>query len=551
MRHYLVSGVALVLVIAACDSDSTPLFGEASSGSTGSVTGVGGGGGNGGGTTSNGGGGGTSTGSGGGGGMGGAVVTPPPFDWMGIVGTGQSLSVGFTGTPLVSTTQPYNNLKLLDSGPDPKYDGVEDVYSLVPLVAPIRPMIPGYPAYVYPNNIVGETPNESMGNQLSKTAGDLGGFAYDSVHSVVGMSGQSITVIEKGGSGNSYAATLNEANAIKALADAAGKTFGYAAIILTHGETDWGDPTYADQIRQLWVDYNADLRAITGQNSMIPLLLTQQGTFPSSAGIQSQSTLAQWKLGVDYPGEILCVGPKYQYAYYPDHVHFDGVNYRRLGEKYAEVLARVALLGEAWKPLQPRSAARAGATITVELDVPDPPLAWEETISPPHQDGFTEWANGRGFEVEDESGPLTIASVTLLASSVEITLEAVPTGQDLVVRYAMTQDVDGYTGGTDDARRGQLRDSDPFVGLDQETLDCGTTGGSALITAVTGAAFARRTVGDVVSGPGVPADTVVIAKASDDALTLSQAVSGPGGPAALSFHHDQRNYCVQFEIPVP
>src|SRR5262245_50547342 len=34
------------------------------------------------------------------------------WDWVGVVGTGQSLSVGALGTPVLSTTQPYNNLKL-------------------------------------------------------------------------------------------------------------------------------------------------------------------------------------------------------------------------------------------------------------------------------------------------------------------------------------------------------------------------------------------------------------------------------------------------------
>ena len=34
----------------------------------------------------------------------------PPWDWNGVVGTGQSLSVGTT--PITSTTQPFHNLKL-------------------------------------------------------------------------------------------------------------------------------------------------------------------------------------------------------------------------------------------------------------------------------------------------------------------------------------------------------------------------------------------------------------------------------------------------------
>ncbi len=75
----------------------------------------------------------------GGGGTGGAPLAPPPFDWIGIIGTGQSLSVGAAGTPVVSVAQPFHNLKLLDSAPVPQYDGVDDILSLVPLTAPLRP----------------------------------------------------------------------------------------------------------------------------------------------------------------------------------------------------------------------------------------------------------------------------------------------------------------------------------------------------------------------------------------------------------------------------
>src|SRR4051812_42257276 len=46
----------------------------------------------------------------------GAVPPRPPFDWMGVVGTGQSLSIGAQGTPLTLTMQPYHNLKLALGG---------------------------------------------------------------------------------------------------------------------------------------------------------------------------------------------------------------------------------------------------------------------------------------------------------------------------------------------------------------------------------------------------------------------------------------------------
>src|SRR5437868_1300737 len=35
-----------------------------------------------------------------------------PWDWAGVIGTGQSLAVGQMGTPAATTSQPYGNLKL-------------------------------------------------------------------------------------------------------------------------------------------------------------------------------------------------------------------------------------------------------------------------------------------------------------------------------------------------------------------------------------------------------------------------------------------------------
>ena len=35
-----------------------------------------------------------------------------PWDWSGVIGTGQSLAVGEAGKPILSTNQPYHNLKL-------------------------------------------------------------------------------------------------------------------------------------------------------------------------------------------------------------------------------------------------------------------------------------------------------------------------------------------------------------------------------------------------------------------------------------------------------
>lgn len=489
----------------------------------------------------------SSSGSGGHGGSG-PTITPAPFDWVGIISTGQSLSVGATGAPVVSTTQPFSNLMLSDASPPPKLDGNGDMLSLVPLTAPIRP--PGGGAPAYPDNIIGETPSEGTSNQISALTMALGKFDTVSVASNVGESGQSITVIEKGGTGNAFASTLYEGAAIKALAAQKGKSFGYGAILLTHGETDANDAAYAAQITKLSDDYNADLKALTGQKQDIPMLISQQGTFPPDANSYAQSTLAEWQLGVTSPGKFLCVGPKYQYEHSADHVHFPAAQYRRLGEKYGEVYVRALLMKEAWAPLQPTTVSRSGAVITVNFHVPDPPLAWEDAISMPHQEVVKAWSKGRGFEIADSTGVLTIASVAIAGTSVMVTLSAPPAGQGVTLSYAMIQDKSGYSGGTDNGRRGQLRDSDAFLGYDAQTISCDVQQGSATITATFPGSLVQRSTTDIVAGQGLIDDTVVMAR-SGDTMTLNHPWTGASGSVMLAFHADQRNYAVQFALPVP
>ena len=85
-----------------------------------------------------------------------------PFDWVGVIGTGQSLAVG-VGASYITSAQPYGNLALLDRGSAPQYplSGGQPQWSVVPLVEPMRSKSqgsgPGYGDGQYPQNIFGET----------------------------------------------------------------------------------------------------------------------------------------------------------------------------------------------------------------------------------------------------------------------------------------------------------------------------------------------------------------------------------------------------------
>jgi hypothetical protein len=488
-----------------------------------------------------------------------------PFDWVGIIGTGQSLSVGFNSTA-TSLSQPFHNLKLVDNGPDPKYpiDGSTTAqWQVAPLVEPIRAVVPGTgPGYdlninqEYPNNLFlgqgmgyGETPHCGMANTLSATWTAHGHQGdYVTAHTVVGVGGACLSGISAPGS-RSFKAALSETTVYKRLAAAGGHTYGVAGIILTHGECDalTHNTQYGDQVFQLQQAYDTAIKGITGQTRDVILFASQESSFED--GYESPAVQI-WQQGNLHPGKIVCTGPKY--AYGPYGVHLPAGGYERMAEKYAEVFDVVVNQGVLWKPLGPSSITRSGAVITVNFDVPTPPLVWDAHIPAPHQSAHTAWAQGRGFEVMDGSGnEVTIASVDIKDSAVLITLAAAPAaGTQLVVGYAVTPDMaGGYSGGMPNGLLGLLRDSDTFAGYSVETLPVNVTSGS---TSLTGQAadFARRAAFDIVTGDGIAADTIVT-QVANDTITLSAPFSGTAGSAMLQFQHDQHNFCVHFSMPVP
>ena len=358
-----------------------------------------------------------------------------PWDWTGVIGTGQSLSVGEQGRPVRSTTQPYHNLKLSTGdlhwpvGPD------DTNLALVPLIEPIGRQAPRYPSS-WPENIAGETPHSAMANELTALVMGASGHDYVTVHSAVGENGQGMKFLKKnaivvGTNGHSYEGALIETKAITRLAKAAGKTYGVGAITLTHGESDAGNMDYENELHQLWSDYNTDLPAITGQSQKILMILSQQNSVNDSA----PSTQAEWKAGVDHPDEMVCSGPKYQYPY-AEGLHLTALGYQELGEKYAEVYYQRVILGNNWQPLEPLGVERNGAVLTVHFHVPAPPLAWDTELETPHGTNDN-WKAGKGGEVITASGTkLTITSAEIAGNDVVITCAADP-GAGARVGYAM------------------------------------------------------------------------------------------------------------------
>ena len=495
---------------------------------------------------------------------------PVPTEWVGVIGNGQSLSVGanFGGNFSVSHSQPFRGKKLLDKSDPPLYrrDGVGD-WAAVPLTEPMRRFNCPCPSAEYPYNIGGETPHTGMAATLSALSLADGGPEQVTAHSCVGTSGAYLTMINKRGpmgttTGQPYPAGLMETRVFRNIAADAGLGYRVGAVIFTHGEADWASTTYAQGLYELWQDYNADLKAITGQTQDIPLILTQHNTFPPGVNLGiAESAEAQWRAAVTYPGKIVCAGPKYQYSY-GDVVHLTAAGYRRLGEKYAQVFDWVVNQKKVWKPLYPVKTELSGAKITVTFHVPVPPLTWADHLPLPHQVYNAQWKDGRGFEALDSTGFLTISSVAIVGNTVEVLLSA-PPSTGLQVRYAAWTDglpdgMGGHSfngacfGGSESSHMGQLVDSDPFRGYFSAAFEVSSFRGSRRLNLTSPVGTDIFSTRELIEAPQLPKFTVITDKPSTGThLDISKPWDGGAAPVYATVRHDHRNYAVQFILPVP
>ena len=328
------------------------------------------------------------------------IATPKTGLWKitGSISNGQSLSVGIFGNPLIETFQPYSNVQLFDSSTN--YDITQplaDTLSLIPLVAQERSNTTGFgdEQYAYPHNLDGGVaPDIGALNTLTALYLADGYQSFVLSTSNTGQSGQDLSVINKGGSGNAYAAGLYEITAIKNLtktsivtvvgknpvtiycqnhgfstgqqitvSNASGMTelngtwtitkanndyfyinglaathtysgdgyftsFGVDHILFTHGESDTlfiqgTYDTYGAGLITLINNYNADIPAITGQNTPIYMVVSQQNSYgfegySSFATNYTSQTIFQL---INQSPYIFISGPKYQYPYVSNGPH--------------------------------------------------------------------------------------------------------------------------------------------------------------------------------------------------------------------------------------
>jgi hypothetical protein len=394
------------------------------------------------------------------------------FDVNHVLSTGQSNSVAHEGRPVLSNAQPYGNLMfnvgVMTSGACER-EGCRTYQK----PTGFSPLVEG-DTFWYPV----ETASSGLANQVSKLATtQYRKPSHDVLVSLAGRNGLTYWCLRRGGCNfldptylNAFDESMRQAQDGKALAQAAGKSYVVRAATSIHGESDdfayatntqefpldGTDGThasitsYADGLIEWQRDYEAGVKAITGQTVAVPLLISQFSGWNDFA--YSAVTQLQYEAHVRSKGKVVIVGPGYPLEWFEDCRHYSNHGERHLGEYFAKVYARIVLEGRQWEPVRPRTVTVAGNVVTARYFVPVPPLVLDtERISDP---------GNYGFEVVDAAGTLQAITAVALTGpdTVAITLAAPPVAGSKL-RYAFTttpMTCPGQTSGP----RGNLRDSD-------------------------------------------------------------------------------------------
>ena len=419
-----------------------------------------------------------------GGGTSGGSTEPPatpyvPFDINHVLSTGQSNSVANGATPPITDAQPYANL-MFDVGviPGTQCDGSGCRSYAKPN---------GFVPLVEGDNFFGyavETMSSALANEATKLAKEkyLVGkpvTAHDVLVTLHGRSGNTYFCLRKGGcdfKGTEagyippFEEAMMEVTDARDLAKAAGKSYVVRAVTAIHGESDHysystntaefplpsthGGPTvanYGDGMLEWQQDYEAGVKAITGQTQPVPLLLLQMSNWNDVPN--SKIPIWQLEAHTRAPGKVVVVAPAYPIGYASDCLHFTNNGERRIGEYFGKAYARMVVEGRPWEPVRPIAITIAGNVITAKFAVPKPPLVLDTTkVKNP---------GNFGFEYFDESGaPPAVTAVAVSGpDTVTVTLASAPTGANKRLRYAFTATPQTCPG-PEVGPRGNLRDSD-------------------------------------------------------------------------------------------
>ena len=293
---------------------------------------------------------------------------------------------------------------------------------------------------------MGQTVAESCATALAQSARDIG-IRFRTLSFVAGVGGTTYAGLKKGS--QIYANMLIALEKAKALAEERGWRLVVDGCLVKHGESDSANASYQANLIEWQADIDADVKAITGQQAPVHLIMAQPST---SLNASFASPLAMLAVHNSSPVHHLA-GADYPFGdfYDTDLLHFLGPGYHLIGEQMARACRQVlwTAAGKS-KIVQIIAATRTGTSVVLDYEVPVPPLVFDTT-------SHTE-LDVKGFRFVDSTGDIAITDAALTGQAqVTLTLASEPTGTGAYVGYAVRPQTSPRT--VEARPRGNLRDS--------------------------------------------------------------------------------------------
>lgn len=355
---------------------------------------------------------------------------------------GQSLSIGATGNPPITTTQKYNTL-MFQGGVLFNPNNANYYNSLVPLVENNVETVASGIAEMFLQSLISEsgiTPSNDY--RLLLTCTGQGNTSIDQL-SKIGVSGNN----------SYYTRTINAVAQGMIQAAALGVSYNVPAIVYIQGENDMHSPAgYYDKLMLLKNNLIADIKALTKQNNDPLFIITQcgnhyaYGEYPTIAINQLQASTANPPQGT-YLGAT-----EYQTVFNTDNIHKTNVGYKQMGCEIGYELKRLLIDGEERKPCYIKRINVTGNVLELQYNLPKGQLVIDTTnVTDPGNYGFNLF-NALGTEI-------TISSVAKVRTdTIRIVISS---GQTVVSGWKLTyaNNSTATGSGPTTGKRGCIRDS--------------------------------------------------------------------------------------------
>lgn len=374
---------------------------------------------------------------------------------VGFICYGQSWTMGYDTDAIVST-QRYDNI-MLDSGlkNNPATDLVVSASEFSSLVE----------ATTYSSDAqttkCGETPCTAQTDIVKQLLFSENGLSdtdvkYQIFSAAPGMGNKSLEELAYGTV--YYQRLIDVVTAANTIARAQNKVFVIPAISWAQGRATNGDATYYDQLEELRVHLDTDIKAITGQTIPVKMIIWQ--------AVFGNTTPKRFYDRYVYASEkyenIICSGTFYYLNHKANNnLHLTATSQDWLGTQFGIAYKRSIIDGEKFIPLKPKTVEVYGNIAYLDFYVPVKPIVFDTTL--------VASVNNMGFQIFD-------------GNNVEKTISAVEIVAPDRVKIVCTTDfastdhiVYGGNGGTDysptTGKRGNLRDSQPIVYKNHANVD--------------------------------------------------------------------------------